>query len=78
MTPEEAPPAWVEESTRIEAVGSSIPAAITLPRPGPPVSLVVIVPGSLFSDVDGDFPCSTRTRTLPATWHTSSALLATR
>ncbi len=56
MTPEEAPPAWVEESTRIEAVGWSIPAAITLPRPGPPVSLVVIVPGSLFSDVDGDFP----------------------
>lgn len=56
MAAQEAPPTWVEETTRIEAVGWSIPAAITTPASGPPASLVVLVPGSLFSDVDGDFP----------------------
>jgi hypothetical protein len=56
MAVQEAPPAWEEESTRLEAVGWSIPAAITLPGSGAPESLVVLVPGSLYSDVDGDYP----------------------
>lgn len=56
MASRNAPPPWVEEVTRIEAVGWSIPAAITTPASGEPASLVVLVPGSLFSDVDGDYP----------------------
>jgi len=56
MAVQEAPPAWVEETTRIEAVGWTIPAAITLPASGAPEGLVVLVPGSLYSDVDGDYP----------------------
>lgn len=60
MPAQDAPAAYVEERTFVEAVGWRIPAAITLPaNPGDldaPAGLIVLVPGSLYSDVDGDFP----------------------
>lgn len=63
MQAHDAPPAYVEDATFIEAVGWRIPAAVTRPaarstgrRPASVAGLIVLVPGSLYSDVDGDFP----------------------
>ena len=50
------PPAYVEEKLFIEAAGNRIPAALTLPAGAEPRAAVVIVPGSLFIDVDGNMP----------------------
>jgi len=50
------PPAYVEEKLFLEAVGNRIPAALTLPAGGEPRGAVVIVPGSLYIDVDGNMP----------------------
>lgn len=36
--------------------GWEIPAALTLPASGAPESAILLVPGSLFSDVNGDYP----------------------
>ena len=56
MAANTTPPAWVEESTSIETVGWRIPAVVTLPSGRAPMGLVVLVPGSLYSDVDGNYP----------------------
>lgn len=42
-------------SLTLSLPGWDIPAALTLPD-GPPASAVLLVPGSLFSDVNGDYP----------------------
>lgn len=47
---------FVEEHFLLESVGQRIPAAVTRPTEGPPRGGVVIVPGSLFIDVDGNLP----------------------
>lgn len=52
----DAPAAYVEESHHLEAVGQRIPAALTLPSGREPTGAVVLVPGSLFLDVDGNMP----------------------
>lgn len=49
-------PSYVEEATFVEAVGWKIPAVVTLPADGNPRGLVVLVPGSLYSDADGNYP----------------------
>ena len=49
-------PAYAEEKLFIEAVGHRIPAALTLPAGSEPRGAVVIVPGSLYIDVDGNMP----------------------
>ena len=36
--------------------GYAIPAVLSLPAAGPPIGGVLLVPGSLYSDVNGDFP----------------------
>ena len=52
----EPPPPYVEEALALEAFGARIPAAITRPRSGAPRSAIVLIPGSLFLDVDGNMP----------------------
>ena len=51
----------IEEPTTLEVSGWSIPAALTLPASRIPdetlPSAILLVPGSLFSDVNGDRPC---------------------
>lgn len=56
MSSEETPRPWVERSLWLDAVGHRIPAAITTPSQGRPAGAVVIVPGSLYLDVDGNMP----------------------
>ena len=51
-----SPPPYVEERLFVEAAGHRIPAALTRPASGEPRGAVVIVPGSLFIDVDGNMP----------------------
>src|SRR3954470_22303955 len=56
-TPSET--AWSEHPCTLELPGWQIPAAITLPaqRTSAPLpSAILLVPGSLFSDVNGDYP----------------------
>jgi hypothetical protein len=36
--------------------GYTVPAMLTLPTSGAPAGAVLLVPGSLFSDVNGDYP----------------------
>jgi alpha-beta hydrolase superfamily lysophospholipase len=45
----------LEHRCEIHVSGYRIPAALTLPE-GPPKSAILLVPGSLFSDVNGDYP----------------------
>ena len=49
---------FVEHHCTLEVPGWKIPAALTLPAaPASPLpSAIVLVPGSLFSDVNGDYP----------------------
>ena len=49
---------YSEEMLTLEASGWRIPAALTLPSSidGPLASAILLVPGSLFCDVNGDFP----------------------
>jgi alpha-beta hydrolase superfamily lysophospholipase len=56
MVPQETPLPYVERSLWLEAVGHRIPAAVTMPPEGRPLGAVVIVPGSLYLDVDGNMP----------------------
>lgn len=49
-------PESVETSLALEVDGMRFPARLTVPAEGPPVAAVVLVPGSLFSDADGDYP----------------------
>jgi pimeloyl-ACP methyl ester carboxylesterase len=46
----------IEEHLTLLAEGAEIPAAITRPRGHMPDWSVVILPGSMFSDVDGNYP----------------------
>lgn len=48
--------ACLEHSCTLEVPGWTIPAALTLPAQGPLASAILLVPGSLFSDVNGDYP----------------------
>ena len=51
---------YIEEACTLAVTGWTIPAALTMPaqRPAgaPPPSAILLVPGSLFSDVNGDYP----------------------
>jgi pimeloyl-ACP methyl ester carboxylesterase len=47
---------YTETPLTLEVDGIRIPAMLTVPAAGDPVSAILLVPGSLFSDVDGDFP----------------------
>ncbi len=55
MTTQDKPP-YAEEALWLEAAGHRIPAALTTPAAGRPAGAVVIVPGSLYLDVDGNMP----------------------
>jgi len=55
-TPEERSSRYVEETLFLEVAGHRIPAALTRPVDGAPRGGVVVVPGSLFLDVDGNMP----------------------
>jgi uncharacterized protein len=49
---------YIEEPCVLATHGWKIPAALTLPRANPDTfpSAILLVPGSLFSDVNGDYP----------------------
>ncbi|HEX4963537.1 MAG TPA: alpha/beta hydrolase [Thermoanaerobaculia bacterium] len=47
---------FVETPLTLEVDGMRFPAMLTVPAAGDPVSAVLLVPGSLFLDVDGDYP----------------------
>lgn len=47
---------YTEEALFLETVGQRIPAVLTRPAQGDPRGGVVLVPGSLFLDVDGNLP----------------------
>jgi alpha-beta hydrolase superfamily lysophospholipase len=47
---------WVEEALTLEYSGVRMKAALTRPRDGRSRSAVLLVPGSLFLDVDGNMP----------------------
>lgn len=49
---------FIEHACTLEVPGWRIPAALTCPRDhaGPLASAILLVPGSLFSDVNGDYP----------------------
>jgi alpha-beta hydrolase superfamily lysophospholipase len=49
-------PGFAETPLTLEVDGLRFPAVLTVPAAGDPVSAVLLVPGSLFSDADGDFP----------------------
>jgi pimeloyl-ACP methyl ester carboxylesterase len=53
---EAASPGFTETPLTLEVDGLRFPAMLTMPATGEPVSAVLLVPGSLFSDVDGDYP----------------------
>src|SRR5881275_2654663 len=53
--------AYVEHASTFDVSGWRIPAALTLPtesgdHDAPPASAILLIPGSLFSDVNGDYP----------------------
>ena len=50
------PKNYRERSVTLRVSGIEIPAAITEPESMEPASAVLLVPGSLFCDVNGDFP----------------------
>ncbi|MFL6236942.1 MAG: alpha/beta hydrolase family protein [Thermoanaerobaculia bacterium] len=47
---------YTETPLTLEVDGLRFPAVLMAPAAGDPVSAILLVPGSLFSDVDGDFP----------------------
>src|SRR5436309_14102254 len=49
-------PGYTETPLTLEVDGLRFPAVLTAPAAGDPVSAILLVPGSLFSDVDGDYP----------------------
>lgn len=49
-------PRFRERAATMEVEGVRIPAAVTLPAQGARASAVLLIPGSLFSDVDGNYP----------------------
>jgi len=55
MTEFPLPPGVAERALTLSVSGIDIPAALTSP-PGAPTGAVLLIPGSLFCDVNGDFP----------------------
>src|SRR4051794_18991293 len=49
-------PGYTETPLTLEVDGLRFPAVLTVPAAGDPASAVLLIPGSLFSDVDGDYP----------------------
>jgi len=49
-------PGYTETPLTLEVDGLRFPARLTVPAVGDPVSAIVLIPGSLFIDVDGDLP----------------------
>lgn len=49
-------PDFIETPLTLEVDGLRIPAMLTTPAGAAPFAAIVLVPGSLFVDVDGDFP----------------------
>jgi uncharacterized protein len=47
---------YTETPLTLEVDGLRFPARLTVPAAGDPVSAILLIPGSLFSDVDGDYP----------------------
>jgi len=47
---------FTEQHFHLEAEGAEIPAVLTLPQGHTPRWGIVIIPGSMFSDVDGNYP----------------------
>jgi len=47
---------YVEHPCTLATHGWSIPAALTLPAAGNAASAILLIPGSLYSDVNGDYP----------------------
>jgi len=45
-----------EQQTFLEVYGVNLPVAITSPKEGKPLASVLIIPGSFFNDVDGNYP----------------------
>jgi fermentation-respiration switch protein FrsA (DUF1100 family) len=56
MQPDPAKTDFVETPLTLEVDGIRFPAMLTVPATGDPISAIVLVPGSLFIDVDGDYP----------------------
>ena len=52
-------PRYVEEMLFVEAAGHRTPAALTRPAQGEPRGALVLVPGSLFLDVDDENTAAT-------------------
>ena len=50
------PTAAIEIPLTLAVSGYAVPAMLTLPPHGPPAAAVLLVPGSLYSDVHGDYP----------------------
>src|SRR6266540_1537227 len=50
------PAAHRQHLLTLRVSGWEIPAALTLPAGGNPTSAILLIPGSLFSDVNGDYP----------------------
>jgi alpha-beta hydrolase superfamily lysophospholipase len=50
------PSGYRERPLDLELFGVRMPAALTLPASGEPASAIVLIPGSLFLDVDGSYP----------------------
>jgi fermentation-respiration switch protein FrsA (DUF1100 family) len=50
------PESFTERPLSLEVDGVRIPAMLTLPAGADPVSAVLLLPGSLFCDVDGNYP----------------------
>ena len=51
-----SPESFTERPLAMEIDGVRIPAILTLPADADPISAVLLLPGSLFCDVDGNFP----------------------
>lgn len=49
-------PDYLETPLTLEVDGLRFPAKLTVPAAGDPASAIVLIPGSLFIDVDGDLP----------------------
>jgi len=56
MVVQQPPAAYAGEMLGLDAYGMRFPAALTMPRDGSPASAIVLVPGSLYIDVNGNMP----------------------
>jgi len=56
ITPLGAQGGWTEHALVLEVDGLRIPAVVAQPAGGRAASAILLIPGSLFSDADGNFP----------------------